>query len=98
MVGGADHRVLNSGDPNGKNWVIPLCNTSIHPGWFYHRSQDAQVKTPQELLDIYYKSVGRNGVLLLNVPPDMKGLFHENDIQTLKEFRTIITHITRSNR
>ena len=97
VVGDADPRYLNSGDPNGKNWVVPLCNTSIRPGWFYHESQDNQVKTPQELLDVYYKSVGRNGVLLLNVPPDKRGLFHDNDIKTLKEFKTILDETFKTN-
>jgi alpha-L-fucosidase len=89
IVGAADNEYLNSGDPVGSSWVIPLCNTSIRPGWFYHPSQDDKVKTPQELLEIYYKSVGRNGVLLLNIPPDKRGLIHKNDIQALKEFKEI---------
>ena len=97
VVGAADPRYLNSGDPHGKNWVVPLCNTSIRPGWFYHESQDSQVKTPQELMDVYYKSVGRNGVLLLNVPPDKRGLFHDNDIQTLKEFKTTLDETFKTN-
>ena len=97
VVGAADPRLLNSGDPQGKNWVVPLCNTSIRPGWFYHQSQDARVKTPQDLLDVYYKSAGRNGVLLLNIPPDKRGLFHENDIQTLREFRAIIDETFKTN-
>ena len=83
-MGAADQDYLNSGDPNGKNWVVPLCNTSIRPGWFYHESENDLVKTPLELVDVYYKSVGRNGVLLLNVPPDKRGLFHENDIKSLR--------------
>jgi alpha-L-fucosidase len=48
------------------------------------------VKTPQALLDVYYRSVGRNCVLLLNVPPDQRGLFHENDVAALREFRRIV--------
>jgi alpha-L-fucosidase len=48
------------------------------------------VKTPQELLEVYYRSVGRNCVLLLNVPPDQRGLFHENDVAVLREFRRIL--------
>ncbi len=97
VVGGADVAYLNSGDPDGKNWVIPLCNTSIRPGWFYHEKEDGQVKTTQQLLDVYYKSVGRNGVLLLNIPPDKRGLFHENDIQALKKFRAALDETFASN-
>jgi alpha-L-fucosidase len=97
VVGGADTSYLNTGDSEGKNWVIPLCNTSIRPGWFYHGKEDDQVKSIQELLDVYYKSVGRNGVLLLNIPPDRRGLFHENDVQRLREFRAALDKTFASN-
>ena len=90
VIGAADQAYLNSGDPNGHDWVVPLCDTSIRPGWFYHADQDDQVKTPQELLDVYYRSVGRNCVLLLNVPPDRRGLFHEIDVAVLREFHRIL--------
>jgi alpha-L-fucosidase len=97
IVGEANTRYLNTGDPNGKNWVVPLCDISIRPGWFYHQSQDSLVKTPHQLVDIYYKSVGRNGVLLLNVPPDKRGLFNDKDIQTLREFKTILDETFKTN-
>jgi len=97
VVGGADPAYLNTGDPDGKNWVIPLCNTSIRPGWFYHEEEDSQVKSTQQLLDVYYKSVGRNGVLLLNIPPDRRGLFHENDVQRLQEFRAALDETFAAN-
>lgn len=90
VVGGADQAYLNTGDPAGRQWVVPLCDTSIRPGWFYHAAEDGRVKTPQELLEVYYRSVGRNCVLLLNVPPDRRGLFHENDVAALREFRRIL--------
>jgi alpha-L-fucosidase len=81
---------LNTGDPMGKDWVVGQCDVSIRPGWFYHEAQDSLVKTPQELIDIYYKSVGRNALLLLNLPPDKRGLIHENDIKALQRFRKTI--------
>lgn len=96
-VGAADVAYLNSGDPNGVDWVVGECDVSVRPGWFYHETEDSQVKTPQQLVDIYYKSVGRNGTLLLNIPPDKRGLFHENDIQILKEFRKIIDETFKTN-
>jgi alpha-L-fucosidase len=97
IVGDADPSYLNSGDPHGKNWVIPLCNTSIRPGWFYHQQEDNRVKTTQQLLDVYYNSVGRNGVLLLNIPPDKRGLFHKNDIQALLEFKSVLDETFKTN-
>jgi len=97
VVGDADPSYLNTGDPEGKNWVVPLCNTSIRPGWFYHQAEDSRVKTKQQLLDVYYKSVGRNSILLLNVPPDRRGLFHEKDIQALLEFKSIVDETFQTN-
>ncbi|MFC1659867.1 alpha-L-fucosidase [Gemmatimonadota bacterium] len=90
VIGEAVPAYLNSGDPEGAEWVVPLCNTSIRPGWFYHTGEDSEVKSPQELVDLYYRSVGRNCVLLLNVPPDRRGRFHEADIEALREFRNIL--------
>lgn len=90
VIGEADVEYLNKGDPAGEDWTIPLCDTSIRPGWFYHPDQDDQVKSPQELVDLYYRSVGRNCVLLLNIPPDQRGLLHENDVRALREFRRIL--------
>ena len=97
VIGTADTEHLNSGDPQGEKWVVGECDVSIRPGWFYHPYEDSLVKTPQELVDIYYKSVGRNAVLLLNIPPDTRGLFHEEDINSLKEFRNIINETFRNN-
>jgi len=74
----------------GKIWYPAECDVSIRPGWFWHASQDSQVKTLEHLVDIYYKSVGRNSVLLLNVPPNNLGLFADPDVQRLKEFRKAI--------
>ena len=81
---------LNSGERPGTNWLPPECDVSIRPGWFYHPSEDAKVKTPQQLLDIYYKSVGRGACLNLNVPPDRRGRIHDNDVRSLMEFRRIL--------
>jgi alpha-L-fucosidase len=93
VIGGSDSKYLNTGDPDGNRWIIGQCDVSIRPGWFYHASEDSLVKPPGQLLDIYYKSVGRNGVLLLNLPPDRRGLIHENDVASLLNFRARIDTI-----
>jgi len=51
-------------DIEGKVWYPAECDVSIRPGWFWHKSQDDKVKSLEHLLDIYYKSVGRNRTLL----------------------------------
>jgi alpha-L-fucosidase len=71
-------------------WYPAETDVSIRPGWFYHAKQDEEVKTPEKLIDIYFSSVGRNGVLLLNVPPDKRGRVHENDAKSLMEMRRIL--------
>ena len=67
-------------------WYPSEVDVSIRPGWFYHADQDKQVKSLNHLADIYFKSVGYNSVLLLNIPPDLRGLINENDVQRLTEF------------
>jgi alpha-L-fucosidase len=62
----------------------------LRPGWFYHKNQDDKVKTPAQLLDIYFKSVGRGADLDLGLAPDQRGLLHENDVKALTEFGGIL--------
>jgi alpha-L-fucosidase len=81
---------LNSGERPGTVWLPAECDVSIRPGWFYHSSEDAKVKTAAQLLDIFYKSVGRGSCLNLNLPPDRRGIIHENDMKSLQEFRRIL--------
>ena len=71
-------------------WYPAETDVSIRPGWFYHAAEDARVKTVQQLLDIYYASVGRNSLLLLNLPPDRRGLIHETDARRLSEFGRVL--------
>ncbi len=76
------------GQENGTHWVPAEADVSIRPGWFYHQSEDDKVKSLGHLMDIYYKSVGQNATLLLNLPVDNKGLVHERDVEQLKKLKT----------
>jgi len=78
------------GQPDGSDWVPPEVDVSIRPGWFYHPAEDAKVKSVEQLLHIYYASVGRSANLLLNLPPDRRGLIHETDVQRLRDLRRIL--------
>lgn len=95
--GKADQKLLNSGQMEGTDWVPAECDVSIRPGWFYHASEDDKVKSLEQLVDIYYGSVGRNGLLLLNVPPDRRGLIHDNDSRRLMEFRKVLDQTFATN-
>ncbi len=66
-------------------WKPAETDTSIRPGWFYHATEDDKVRSTETLLDIWYRTVGGNSKLLLNIPPDRRGLFHEVDVQRLRE-------------
>ena len=88
-LGAPSTDTLNQGNVNGKLWIPAECDVSIRPGWFYHSSEDAKVKTPQELFDLYLKSVGRGANLLLNVPPDRRGLINEKDSMALVSFKKL---------
>lgn len=67
-------------------WYPSEVDVSIRPGWFWHEEENAKVKSLKELSDIYFQSVGYNSVLLLNIPPDRRGLLNEADVSRLKEF------------
>ncbi len=71
---------------DGKVWFPAECDVSIRPGWFYHAHEDAKVKSLEHLMDIYFKSVGRNSDLLLNIPPARRGRFADPDVKRLQEF------------
>ena len=88
--GGDFARILGEGHENGKYWVPAEVDVSIRKGWFYHKSQDSLVRSPENLMELYYSSVGRNSNLLLNVPPDRRGLLHENDVESLLAFRELL--------
>jgi alpha-L-fucosidase len=78
---------LQTGHENGDLWIPSEVNTSIRPGWFYHEKEDNKVKSLSQLVDNWFHSVGMNSNFLLNLPPDRRGLIHENDIQRLLEFK-----------
>jgi alpha-L-fucosidase len=88
--GKADTKRLNRGDRPGTHWLPGECDVSIRPGWFYHAKEDDKVRSPTNLVDLYYASVGRGANFLLNLPPDRRGRIHENDVKSLAGFRKVI--------
>lgn len=75
------------GHPDGDVWMplevdVPLKNHN----WFWSPTNHANLRSVDELVEIYYKSVGRGAVLLLNAAPDTTGLIPEEDMLVYKAF------------
>jgi alpha-L-fucosidase len=85
------------GGASGLIWYPSEVDVSIRPGWFWHSAEDSLVKSPETLVEIYYSSVGRNSVLLLNIPPDDRGLIRDSDIKSLEGMRAILDSTFRTN-
>lgn len=88
---------LQYGHPDGNQWVPAECDVSIRPGWFYHPEEDDRVKSPDQLVDLYYRSVGHNATLLLNFPVDRRGLIHPVDSANAVRFHEMIQQQLKIN-
>ena len=80
---------LGSGDKGAASWCPAESDFSIqqigdHNGWFYGANDSR--KTAKELMDLYYKSVGRNSVFLMNVPPSDKGVIDDKEVKVIEAF------------
>ena len=96
-TGDTPWQMLHFGVEDGDVWCPGETNTSIRPGWFYHASEDAQVKSLAQLMDTYYKSVGRNSTLLLNFPVTPAGRIHPADSLRGLAFKQMIDEVFREN-
>lgn len=81
---------LQYGHADGNQWTAAECDVSIRPGWFYHPEEDNRVKSPEQLADLYYRSVGHNATLLLNFPVNRDGLIHPIDSANAVNFHKLI--------
>ncbi len=78
---------LQHGDPDGTVWRPAETDVSIRPGWFHHAAEDSRVRSVENLVGLYFTSVGRNSKLLLNVPPTRDGWLHHTDVERLAGMR-----------
>lgn len=95
--GQVEYEQGQNGHRDGKFWMPAECDVSIRPGWFYHASQDSLVKSSEELLELYFNSVGKGASLLLNIPPDSNGRIPENDKNALLRFSKMRDQIFKDN-
>lgn len=91
---GSRDKIMNA---KGLVWYPAETDVSIRPGWFYHSEENSKIKSPEKLLDIYFHSVGRNSVLLMNIPPDKNGLINKADIKNLEEWKKLRDDIFKNN-
>jgi alpha-L-fucosidase len=84
---GSRERLMSA---KGLIWYPAETDVSIRPGWFYHAKEDSLVRSPKGLMELYFTSVGRNSVLLLNIPPDRDGLISDADIRSLRGWRRLM--------
>ena len=89
--------MLHYGLEDGDSWVPGETNTSIRPGWFYHETENAHVKSLSKLMDTYYKSVGRNSTLLLNFPIAPNGRIHPTDSLRGIAFKKMIDEVFKTD-
>jgi alpha-L-fucosidase len=94
---GGIENLLNSGSESGTRWIPAEVDVSIRPGWFYHPDEDALVKSPEDLFGLYLQSVGYGSNLLLNIPPDTRGLLNENDVKSLLEWKKLLDEAFAKN-
>jgi alpha-L-fucosidase len=90
-------RMLQRGDPAGSVWRPGETDVSIRPGWFHHPKDDERVKTVDQLVGLYFTSVGRNSKLLLNVPPTRDGVLHDTDVSRLAGMHERLTQTFRED-
>ena len=88
---------LNSGKLGGERFIPAEVDVSIRPGWFYHKEQDDMVRSPENLVELWFASIGSNAGFLLNLPPDRRGLIHENDVLSIKRFNDVLNDTLSRN-
>ncbi|MGH9402783.1 MAG: alpha-L-fucosidase, partial [Terriglobia bacterium] len=75
------------GDPNGSVWLPNEADVSIlRPSWFWSPQKERNLLSLEQLIEIYYRSVGHGVQWILNLPPDSSGLMPKENCQRVKEF------------
>jgi alpha-L-fucosidase len=95
--GNADPALLNVGQRHGSAWLPAECDVSIRPGWFYHQHEDDKVRSPENLRELYFASVGRGANLLVNLPVTPVGQVHAQDRANLLAFHALHQQIFATN-
>lgn len=97
IPGNLNHEVNPFGTRGGNNWVPAECDVALRPGWFYHPEQKGQSKKPEQLFELYLKSVGRGAALDLGIAPNTLGLLDDEDVQSLEGFGRLVNESFKNN-
>jgi alpha-L-fucosidase len=95
--GNVQYQDGTEGTRNGKYWMPAECDVPLRRGWFYHKADDGFTKTPEQLTDLYFKSVGRGACLDLGLAPTKEGLLSYEDAAALKRFGETIKQTFAAN-
>jgi alpha-L-fucosidase len=98
LIPPADQSNIQTPAGGGTIYIPAEAVYNIRPGWFWHAAEDAEVKTVDQILGLYFDSVGRNSLLRLNVPPDSRGLLAVPDVAVLNQLGPAIMALYRTNR
>jgi len=90
------YRLLKHGDPDGKYWMAAMSDAPLRGyggrhEWFWEPGDEEHIYPLEDLVNMYYRSVGHNSTLILGLTPDPDGLLPEPDVKRLKEFGDEIT-------
>lgn len=79
--------LLKHGDPDGRVWCPAMCDAPIREhDWLWRPDREHRLQSLNKLVEMYYKSVGRNANLIIGAVPDMDGLIPEADFNRYAEF------------
>ena len=81
----SDQKLFNMQKPFYLHYQPAETNTSIRNGWFYRDDNFQNVRSADDVFDIWERTVGGNSYLMLNIPPNREGRFPERDVEVLKE-------------
>ena len=83
----SNHDKMSSGDADGTTWVAAMADAPLRDhDWLWQPNRENRIEPLDSLIEMYYKSVGRNATLVIGITPDTSGLVPEPDVKMMKEF------------
>lgn len=86
----------SNGYEDGNHWTVPEADARITSGWFWGTQKNTP-RTLTNLAEMYFRSVGHNATLLLNVPPNNEGKVDQAILDRVVEFGQNVQDTFRTN-